>query len=276
MKFLVGVDGSEHAIGATLYLKTLLRPSDEVVVYTASKTGSVDPAVTAKAKSVFADTGAQLEVQEDSKVDPREGIRDCASKKNVDIVVVGSRGQGVLKRAFLGSVSSDVAQTQGRSVLIVHRPELERNRTFMICADGSETILRATRMLTNILKPDDHVVIYTGFIPPPLMVATGRVVLRNPQYEQELLEAQERALGCVDEVRQALLEATVLPANNIATKVEGSNEPRDAAIEFADTNHLQTIVCGSRGLGTIRRLLFGSFSTHLIHNATKHAVLVVH
>jgi nucleotide-binding universal stress UspA family protein len=59
-------------------------------------------------------------------------------------------------------------------------------------------------------------------------------------------------------------------------KIEGSNEPRDAAIEFADTNHLKTIVCGSRGLGAIQRLVFGSFSTHMMHNATQHAVLVVH
>ena len=51
--------------------------------------------------------------------DPAERISEYAEFLNCDLVMVGSRGQGALKKALLGSVSSSVASRCKKSVLIV-------------------------------------------------------------------------------------------------------------------------------------------------------------
>ena len=51
--------------------------------------------------------------------DPAERIVEYAEFCNSDLIVLGSRGQGALKRALLGSVSSSVAAKTKKSILIV-------------------------------------------------------------------------------------------------------------------------------------------------------------
>ena len=51
--------------------------------------------------------------------DPAERIVEYAEFSNSDLIVVGSRGQGALKRALLGSVSSAVVAKTKKSVLIM-------------------------------------------------------------------------------------------------------------------------------------------------------------
>ncbi|CAM8893354.1 unnamed protein product [Rhodiola kirilowii] len=50
-------------------------------------------------------------------------ICQVAAKLNVDVLVMGSHGYGMIKRAFLGSVSNHCAQTVKCPVLIVKRPK---------------------------------------------------------------------------------------------------------------------------------------------------------
>ena len=51
--------------------------------------------------------------------DPVERISDYADYSECDLIVVGSRNQGALKRTFLGSVSGSLASRSKKSVLIV-------------------------------------------------------------------------------------------------------------------------------------------------------------
>jgi nucleotide-binding universal stress UspA family protein len=51
--------------------------------------------------------------------DPGERIAEYAEYLNCDLIVVGSRGQGILRKTIFGSVSSAVASKSKRSVLIV-------------------------------------------------------------------------------------------------------------------------------------------------------------
>ncbi|KAK1417695.1 hypothetical protein QVD17_26829 [Tagetes erecta] len=55
--------------------------------------------------------------------DPRDVICNVAEKMCVDMVVLGSHGYGLIKRAFLGSVSNHCAQNSKCPVLIVKRPK---------------------------------------------------------------------------------------------------------------------------------------------------------
>lgn len=55
--------------------------------------------------------------------DPRDVICEAAEKVAADVLVMGSHGYGVIKRAFLGSVSNHCAQKAKCPVLIVKKPK---------------------------------------------------------------------------------------------------------------------------------------------------------
>lgn len=55
--------------------------------------------------------------------DPRDVICQVTEKLGADMVVMGTRGHGMIKRAFLGSVSNHCAQNVKCPVVIVKRPE---------------------------------------------------------------------------------------------------------------------------------------------------------
>jgi nucleotide-binding universal stress UspA family protein len=50
---------------------------------------------------------------------PAERLADLADEEDADLIVVGSRGRGALKAAFLGSVSYNLVGVAGCPVLIV-------------------------------------------------------------------------------------------------------------------------------------------------------------
>ncbi|KAL3825658.1 hypothetical protein ACJIZ3_021687 [Penstemon smallii] len=56
------------------------------------------------------------------KGDPKEIICDAAEQMHIDLIVVGSRGLGKIKRAFLGSVSDHVLHRAKCPVLIIKPP----------------------------------------------------------------------------------------------------------------------------------------------------------
>lgn len=50
---------------------------------------------------------------------PAEGLAELADEENAELIVVGSRGRGAFKAAFLGSVSNSLVGVAGCPVLIV-------------------------------------------------------------------------------------------------------------------------------------------------------------
>ncbi|KAK3007964.1 hypothetical protein RJ639_014052, partial [Escallonia herrerae] len=55
--------------------------------------------------------------------DPKDMICDAANEMHVDVLVVGSRGHGMIKRALLGSVSDYCAHHVKCPTLIVKPPK---------------------------------------------------------------------------------------------------------------------------------------------------------
>ena len=55
--------------------------------------------------------------------DPADGILALARTRDVDLVVVGSRGRGAVSAALLGSVSHAVVNGADRPVLVVRKPK---------------------------------------------------------------------------------------------------------------------------------------------------------
>lgn len=55
--------------------------------------------------------------------DPASAILDVAERSGADLIVVGSRGHGRIKRFVRGSVSARVATHAPHSVLVVHHDD---------------------------------------------------------------------------------------------------------------------------------------------------------
>ncbi|XP_028757907.1 universal stress protein A-like protein isoform X2 [Neltuma alba] len=55
--------------------------------------------------------------------DPRTAICDAVEKHNIDLLVLGERGLGTIKRALIGSVGSYCLQNAKCPVLVVKKPE---------------------------------------------------------------------------------------------------------------------------------------------------------
>lgn len=54
--------------------------------------------------------------------DPKEAICDAVEKMKVDLLIIGSHGYGMVKRALLGSVSNYCVQHAKCPVLVVRKP----------------------------------------------------------------------------------------------------------------------------------------------------------
>jgi nucleotide-binding universal stress UspA family protein len=57
---------------------------------------------------------------------PAKAVLDLARSRDVDLIVVGSRGLGAVKAALLGSVSSEIVHHADRPVLVARPIEQER------------------------------------------------------------------------------------------------------------------------------------------------------
>jgi nucleotide-binding universal stress UspA family protein len=146
---LVALDGSEHAAAAASFLAKLpLDPSFvirlvsvvEVPPYPATTPAFASGMVRQGIKDIVKERRAALEQAQSAaaaafagrvkKVErevvsghPVDALTGAASKPGVDLVVVGARGLGTLKRLVLGSVSEDVLRHVDRPVLIVKTGE---------------------------------------------------------------------------------------------------------------------------------------------------------
>jgi nucleotide-binding universal stress UspA family protein len=126
---LVCIDGSVHSIKSLEYAMrlaenmnsriTLLNVQEPRIYDYAPKTAR-DLGEQILSKALDAAQGGQAQV--DKKVEfgiPSDKIVQIAEKGNHDLIILGSRGLGTVKRFLLGSVSDDVSHKAKCSVVIV-------------------------------------------------------------------------------------------------------------------------------------------------------------
>jgi nucleotide-binding universal stress UspA family protein len=193
---------------------------------------------------------------------PVDAILDLAEEVDVDLIVVGSRGHGMLGRILLGSVSEGVVHHAPRPVLVVRGGEAAwPPERVVIGDDGSEAAESAGEMASSI---------------GGLFGARGVLVRAYP----ELPEADRlgRALDprAVDDALRRAERELHERAEELGSLTGG--RPRvgmaagDAAVALLEKaregDEARTLVAvGSRGLGLARRLRLGSVSTKVLKAA---------
>jgi nucleotide-binding universal stress UspA family protein len=147
MHILLATDGSEQAVAAARFIRTLVNPAalervtvmavirpitsapffGEVGIVSISQEAwdSLNEAADASAndavkKTVDALAGSTLRVETLIRIgSPADEIIDAAKELGADMVVIGSRGWGEVRSVLLGSVSERVLHTAHCPVLIV-------------------------------------------------------------------------------------------------------------------------------------------------------------
>lgn len=278
MRVLLATDGSPDAGAAAEWLAHFPLPEDARALavsvaflppspITFPQLRELQAAVLAEAAAACESARAPLARRfkvVDTRVDEgeaRERLLRVAEEWGPDLLAVGSRGLGGVARALLGSVSLALARHAACPVLVT-RGEPRAIRRILVGVDGSPDAARALAFLGRLpLEPEAEVTLLAvaervwipttvpGFVAETLRGAGAELDRRRGEELDGLLQRARGALG--GGIRVTTLTTVGDPAHEIMALAEGAD----------------LVVVGSRGLGSVRRLVLGTVSERVLHGA---------
>ncbi len=185
----------------------------------------------------------------------------AADRDRADLIVVGARGQGVVSRFFLGSVSDGIAQQAHCSVLVVrHNGDEEVAeppvvRRILLAYDASPVAEAAAWKLASLPLTSEHTVLIRSVIErAPYaglpVAATVYELLRNE------LEPQ------IDRIADALRKKTP----HVSSTMFVAAHVADDLIDAASKQKIDLVVMGSTGKTAWERMFLGSVTTRVLHH----------
>jgi len=201
---------------------------------------------------------------------PAQEINTLADELNVDLVVVGSRGAGWVKRLVTGSVSEGLAHRASRPVLIVRGGEGAWPPARAVLGDdGSEAAERADILAAEIASLfGAEVVLVRAYENPPEPV--GGWSARDRRELDEVLRRRR------EDLEERAEQLAVLTQCRIGTKLTAETKASPAmSLVAGNSDRERTLFAvGSSGLCALDRALSGSVSTKVLR-AAHGPVLVV-
>ena len=213
---------------------------------------------------------------------PAEEIISYADTHNPDVIVLGARGLRSTLGILLGGVAQHVVEYAACLVLVVRSPYKGLHR-ILLTTDGSEHSQYALQYLEKCPLPKTTDKYLIHIIPPEITAdAFGASWQLNMELTAPILteQLQEQLLSKAKEEEergQVLLDETSNNLQLMGFSVNSVLKRGDAAseiLDFAQTQQIDMIIAGSRGLSSIRSWFLGSVSRKLVHYA-KCSVLVV-
>jgi len=269
MRILLATDGSSHSRRATRWLRDLALPSDTTVTVLtvaaldepprdAQTLTELRAAISRQARRVAERAAKTLGRRwREAEVvvrqgDPRVEIIRAAEEMRVRMIVLGARGLGRVKRVLIGSTSLAAARYAPCPVAIV-RGRPHKTGRVLVAIDGSSGSRDALRFLSiSELERDSRLT---------------------------LLHVLPRA-DAAERKRQADAEALLRDAARMLEdrrRIERLVAYGDAAreiVKIARSRDVDLIVLGARELGTLGRLLLGSVSETVLHQASRPVLIV--
>eukprot|EP01104_Vermistella_antarctica_P009922 TRINITY_DN260_c1_g1_i1.p2 TRINITY_DN260_c1_g1~~TRINITY_DN260_c1_g1_i1.p2 ORF type:complete len:141 (+),score=29.26 TRINITY_DN260_c1_g1_i1:51-425(+) len=120
-KFMVALDSSEHAHKAFEIACRISRgKNDTLYLIAVAKKGARAEAeeIVAKYEALAKEANKTAETEIVEGKDPREAICETVDAQKIEVLIVGTRGLGTLKRMFLGSVSNYCVQHAHCDVIV--------------------------------------------------------------------------------------------------------------------------------------------------------------
>ena len=197
---------------------------------------------------------------------PVESVLAEAERFEADIIIVGWRGHGPIRRLLAGSVSRNLVRRATCSVLVVRKKQ-NRLREIVIGFDGSPKSRRAIALVANLAVPKGG------------RVTIVRSVERIGVQSQVLVAAGTRAI-VAQEIRQLNIErlakgraearlaaATLESAGWDVRIVVTNGEPLNDLLTEVEELQSGLLVVGARGTSGIRQLLLGSVADGAVNRS---------
>jgi nucleotide-binding universal stress UspA family protein len=275
LRILLATDGSEDARRAVQWLTTLPVPAGTTVrvvsVVTLPPSPIDIPAVRDyhrhlhdAARTVTEDAARALADRRPVETtvaegEPRERILAAAQDWDADLVVVGAKGLGAVKRFLLGSVSTTVVHGAHCPVAVVRGEPRAPARVLLAC-DGSADAMAAVRFVGRLPLAPTASVRLLGVVPPMPAIPFASEIAGTPWPPAPEIIAEATA-----EMTQSLLGAEAALGRPVAERTVRVGDPGSEILDAARTADL--IVLGARGLGPLGRLVIGSVSERVLQHA---------
>jgi nucleotide-binding universal stress UspA family protein len=224
-----------------------------------------------EAASVFQKVGVAVTEKEvpQGRASPVETIVGYAAEEKTDLIAIGTRGMGGLKRAALGSVSSGVALHAPCATLVVRPSKREGGARpigrILVAVDGSENARRALEAAVDIAKrlKAELLIAHVVYV-PGLLWSMG---LPGSTIPVEKIEDDAERIG-----QQLVSNAVKFAKDGGVTNPKGETvaklaSPAQGIVELAEQSGADVIVVGTRGMGGFKKLLLGSVANSVLHYA---------
>jgi nucleotide-binding universal stress UspA family protein len=196
-----------------------------------------------------------------------DGILREAAAWHADLIVLGSRGHGLLATALLGSVSAAVVDRAQCPVLVARRGSIGKVLVGVDAFGASDAaidfVVRHKLFLETPIELVGVVYVQQALTPVP------PVGFDVPLFEHQLEQARAEETAEVFGARKTL-EAD---GRSVHTRII-SGPPESALLLAARTADVDLIVVGTRGEHGLRRLLHGSVAQGVLMHAPCSVLIV--
>lgn len=298
MRVLVAVDGSSGSAEAVRQAGLLSSPDkDQLALYYSPvavnfKKSGLDAGLVGKARgslaeAIFGEARPQLPEPWRAKAETivgdepaRQGVLHAAQTWKADLIVVGARGLGPIKRMMLGSVSRSVTQSATVPVLVAKKtPHKASGFRVLIPAEDCHHARQFTTVLEQITWPQDtsgtllSVVqpMHAGEIPDWLEQRARDPEIKHMaeawanEHQQEL-QAKRREM-------QESCDSLPWPWKTQEPVIlEG--QPAEQILEAITARNIDLLVIGARGTNPLTRLLLGSTTAVVVAHAPCSVLIV--
>lgn len=202
--------------------------------------------------------------------DPRVEIVRAAEELQADMLALGARGFGRLKRLLVGSTSLAVARYAPCPVAIVRGRPRPVQRA-LVAVDGSEGSRAALRFLSLFGLVRDARVSLLHVLQRPTVPGRSRSIASWSDQETREERRTQRA-----DAERILADATAI-LEDVRHPVEPlivDGDPARQIVSMARSRNVDLVVLGARGLRTLGRLLLGSVSETVLHHVGRPVVIV--
>eukprot|EP00300_Choanocystis_sp_HF-7_P037108 c53108_g1_i1.p1 GENE.c53108_g1_i1~~c53108_g1_i1.p1 ORF type:complete len:180 (+),score=36.86 c53108_g1_i1:28-540(+) len=144
-------------------------------------------------------------------------------------------------------------------------PPSQAGRKIAVFVDGSSFSQRAFDRALAIKEPHDSLIIAHCCAPREILVAYLALACADSSIKQEHMESlQEHGNQIIQAHLKICQDRGLQGCDGVVLTCQTS--PEDTACEFLTEQEVNLVVVGNRGLSVARRLLLGSFSTHLLNH----------
>ena len=205
---------------------------------------------------------------------PHVGLDHLADEVNADLIVVGSRGESLLREVVLGSVAGEIIHHARRPVLVMRVGVVERDGAKgceVACGDLFSSVLHPTDFSDNAERAFTYVesIVSAGCRAVTLLHVQDRVRL-GTHLAERLEEFNQIDIARLKRLEERLRQ---LGAPEVTLDVPYGS-PTSTVLERARSGKHTLIVMGSQGRGFIEEVFVGSVAHNVVRQAPIPVLLI--